>query len=298
MKTIAFIGVGNMGFGMAKNLLEAGYTVKGSDVNPAALKRLEEAGGIPCATAAEAGVDADIAFIMVANAAQANAVLQGENGLEATMKPGSTVIITATIGIKGAQEIEARLNEKGIRMIDSAVSGGQVGANAGTLTIMASGKKETYEDVKPEFEVIGKSLYFVSEKVGMGQVTKSCMQVLVATTFASMFEVMVLGAKAGADPESLLEVIGDSIVGSNLFRQNVRRIIDRDFTGAGANVGITYKDVCLSLDLAKELGVPMFTASSAKEMLRCGLSKFPTEDNACCVKILEDIAGTVVKKLD
>lgn len=296
MKTIAFVGLGNMGFGMAKNLLDAGYPVQGSDINPKALERLNEAGGVGCSTAAEAGKGAEVAFVMVANAVQAESVIFGENGLTETMQPGSTIIITATIGIKGAQIIEQKLEEKGILFIDSAVSGGQVGANNGTLTIMASGKKSTYEGVKPEFEVVGKSLYFVGEKIGMGQVTKSCMQALVATTFASMFEVMVLGAKAGADPESLLEVIGDSIVGSNLFRQNIRRIIDRDFTGAGANVGITYKDVCLSLDLARDCGVPMFTASSAKEILRCGLSKFPTEDNACCVKVLEEIAGVVVEK--
>lgn len=296
MKTIAFVGLGNMGFGMAKNLLKAGYPVQGSDISQPALERLKEAGGKACSSAAEAGEGADVAFVMVANAQQAETVIFGNNGLTETMKPGSTVIVTATIGIKAAQIIEQKLEEKGILFIDSAVSGGQTGANNGTLTIMASGKKASYEGVKPEFEVVGQSLYFVSEKIGMGQVTKSCMQALVATTFASMFEVMVLGTKAGADPESLLEVIGDSIVGSNLFRQNVRRIIDRDFTGAGANVGITYKDVGLTLDLARDCGVPMFTASAAKEILRCGLSKFPTEDNACCVKVLEDIAGVVVEK--
>lgn len=296
MKTIAFVGLGNMGMGMAINLINAGYRVQGADINPKALEKLASVGGVPCASSAEAGQGAEVAFVMVANGAQAESVIFGENGLSETMAPGSTVILTATIGTKSAQIIEKKLDEKGILLIDSAVSGGQLGANSGTLTIMASGKKTTYENVLPEFQVVGKALYFVGETIGMGQVVKSCMQALVASTFASMFEVMVLGAKAGADPEIVLNVLGDSIVGSDLFRQNVRRIIDRDFTGAGANVGITYKDVCLSLDLAKECGVPMFTASAAKEILRCGLSKFPTEDNACCVKVLEDIAGVEVKK--
>ena len=295
MKTIAFVGLGNMGMGMALNLIKAGYTVQGSDINPAALDQLSAAGGVPCKTSAQAGAGADTAFVMVANAAQAESVIFGEHGLCDTMRAGSTIILTATIGIKSAQVIEQKLNDKGILLIDSAVSGGQLGANSGTLTIMASGKKSTYDGILPEFEVVGKSLYFVGEKIGMGQVVKSCMQALVSCTFASMFEVMVLGTKAGADPEAILTVLGDSIVGSDLFRQNVRRIIDRDFTGAGANVGITYKDVCLSLDLARECGVPMFTASAAKEILRCGLSKFPTEDNACCVKVLEEIAGVEVK---
>ena len=232
---------------------------------------------------------------MVVNGDQAKSVAFGTNGLVEGMKPGSTAVLTATIGIKAAEEISNKLLEHGINLIDSAVSGGQAGANAGTLTLMASGKKQVYDDCLEVLNAIGKNINFVGEKPGMGQVVKSCMQALVGCTQAATFELLVLGTKAGLDPKVLLDVISTSVVGSNLFKGTVPLILDRKFVGTGALSTITLKDLGITLDLAKELGVPMMSTSLAREIFQAGATKSPGEDNQSVIKVLESIVGIEVK---
>jgi len=295
MKNVGFIGVGDMGMGMAKNLLKAGFTVRAYDMNSTRLQNFANEGGIACKSSAEVGLDSDVVFIMVVNAAQAEAVSFGKNGLVEGMKPGSTVILTATIGIKGAEKIADKLMEHKINLIDSGVSGGQNGANAGTMTMMASGNKQVFDNCLDVMNAVGKDIYFVGEKPGLGQVVKSCMQALVGCTQAATFELLVLGTKAGLDPKVLYDVISTSVVGSNLFKNTVPLILDRKFTGTGALSTITLKDLGITLDLAKELGVPMVATSVANQIFQAGATKSPGEDNQSVIKVLEDIVGVEVK---
>jgi len=233
---------------------------------------------------------------MVLNAEQANSVILGGDGLIQTLKSGSVVVLTATIGIAAAKSIAAELNTKGIELIDSAVSGGQGGANAGTLTMMASCTDKVFNDCSDILNVVGKDIYHVGTEAGMGQVVKSCKQSLVGCTYAATFELLSLGAKAGVSPETLLDVIGTSVVGSLPFKNTVNLIMERKFTGTGANSAVTYKDLGLTLDLAREYGVPMITTSVAREIFRAGITKNPGEDNQCVVKVLEDILDIEIKK--
>jgi len=296
MKKIGFVGLGDMGMGMAKNLLNAKYEVTGFDLNETRLGNFAKAGGKAAKNNAGVGKESDVVFVMVLNADQAKSVVFGENGLVETMKPGSCIINTATIGIKGIQDIEKQLKEKKIDLIDAAVSGGQSGANAGTLTMMVSSSKKVFDDCLDVLNVVGKDIYHVGTEIGLGQVVKSCMQALVGCTYAATFEMLALGAKAGVNPEILLNVIGTSVVGSTLFKNTTSLIMDRKFTDTGANSAVTYKDLGLTLDLAKEYGVPMITTSVAHEIFRAGITKSPGEDNQCVVKVLEDILGIEIKK--
>lgn len=296
MKRVGFVGLGDMGMGMAKNLLKANYQVTGFDINPTRLENFAKVGGVAAKNNAEVGKNSDIVFIMVLNAAQAKSVVFGEHGLAETMQPGSYIINTATIGISGIQEIEKQLKEKQIHLIDAAVSGGQGGANAGTLTMMVSCPEAVYSNCLDVLKVVGKEIYHVGTQIGLGQVVKSCMQALVGCTYAATFELLALGAKAGVNPETLLNVIGDSVVGSTLFKNTVNLIMNRKFVATGANSAVTYKDLGLTLDLAREYGVPMISTSVAREIFRAGITKSPGEDNQSVVKVLEDILNIEIKK--
>ena len=296
MKTIGVIGLGNMGMGIAKNLLKAGFITKGYDLFEAKREELKGYGGMPCASPAEVGEGADVVFVMVMNGEQAKDVTFGENGLCKTMKPGSVFFLTATIGMGYAQELAKGLKEFGIDMIDSGVSGGLSGAHNGTLTLMASGEKAVYDKCADVMDAIAANPNHVGTEPGQGQVVKSCLQALIGAEFTASFELMVMGAKAGIDPQVLLDVIGTSGGGCGVFKNCVPLIMDRKFSDTGSAITTMHKDLNITLDLARELGCYMPTTASAKELFQAGLAKYPTEDNWCITKILENIAGTEVKR--
>ena len=296
MKTIGVIGLGNMGMGIAKNLLKAGFITKGYDLFEAKREELKGYGGVPCSSPAEVGEGADVVFVMVMNGEQAKDVTFGENGLCKTMKPGSVFFLTATIGMGYAQELAKGLKEFGIDMIDSGVSGGLSGAHNGTLTLMASGEKAVYDKCADVMDAIAANPNHVGTEPGQGQVVKSCLQALIGAEFTASFELMVMGAKAGIDPQVLLDVIGTSGGGCGVFKNCVPLIMDRKFSDTGSAITTMHKDLNITLDLARELGCYMPTTASAKELFQAGLAKYPTEDNWCITKILENIAGTEVKR--
>lgn len=264
IKKVGFSGLGNMGMGMAKNLINAGYEVFGFDFVESQKNACISAGGKEAGYCTDVGENSDVVFVMVLNANQAKSVILGEKGLIDKLKPDSTIILTATIGVSAVREIEVALAEKKVNLIDSAVSGGRGGANAGTLTMMASGPKDVFDKFLDILRVVGKDIYHVGEEPGMGQVVKSCMQALVGCTYAATFKLLALGAKAGVSAQTLLDVFGTSVVGSPLFKNTVSLIKDRKFIDTGANSRVTYKDLELTLDLAQEYGVPMITTSVAR----------------------------------
>jgi putative dehydrogenase len=299
-KTVGFVGLGNMGFGMALNLLKAGFTVRGADIRDEPKARLVEAGGIAAATNAEVADGADAVFVMVVNAAQAQDVIFGEAGLVENLRAGATIILTATIGSQQAQTIAAGLAEKGIHMIDSGVSGGLPSANAGTLTLMASGPKAVFDENLDVLQAVGdtESIFHVGEEIGAGQVVKACMQALVGVTFAGTFEALVLGAKAGVKPEVLLDVLGNSVVGSTLFKRATSYAMKREFVDTGSHLAVTWKDLGLTLDLAREAGAPMPSTALANQLFQTGMAMYPGEDNWALVKVLETMADTHVEAVD
>jgi len=296
-KTVGIVGLGNMGFGMALNLLRSGFVVRGSDVRDEPREKLVAAGGIAAATPSEAGEGAAAVLVMVVNEAQARAVVYGENGLIESLRPGSTVILTATIGRDHARDIAAILADQGIHMIDSGVSGGLPSANDGTLTLMASGPKAVFDANLDVLHAVGdpEAVFHVGEEIGAGQVVKACMQALVGVTFQGTFEALVLGAKAGVRPEVLLDVLGSSVVGSPLFKRATSFIMERNFVDTGSHISVTFKDLGLTLDLAREVGVPMYSTALAAQLFQAGMTSYPGEDNWAIVKVLETMADTVVK---
>lgn len=297
MAKVGLIGVGNMGMGMSRNILKAGHELIAYDVRPEPLETLVKEGARAAVSPREVGIAADNIFIMVLNVEQVKAALLGEDGLLAGLKPGSTVICTATIGRSQVIEVAELVTAKGIHIIDAPVSGGAPGAAAGTLTMMVSAPKETFEASKPVLEAVGRDIYHVGEEAGMGQTVKSALAVLIGTTYAGIFEALTLAVKAGVKPEMLRDVVSTSVVGNFLFRDTTENILTRNFKGQ-SNIGTMYKDLSLAKNMANDCGVPLFAASAAFELFQAGKAVNPDEDNWTIIKILENIAGIEIKKTE
>lgn len=288
------IGLGDMGIGLARNLVSAGFPTAGFDLRPERVELLETAGGFPCANGAGVGARSDAVFVMVMNGAQAREALLGPQGAAARMLPGSTVIVTATILPSEVKDLEGPLVERGIHIIDTPVSGGKAGAEDGTLTLMTAAKADVLARNREALDAISSNVFHVGEEVGQGQIVKAALQALIGCTFAATFEALVLGVKAGVDGRTLFDVIRASSVGSPLFEHCARQVLDRRFRNTGSGIGTMYKDLGISMSVARDAGAAMFTTSAAYEMFQTGISRFPDEDNWAVAKWLEEIAGTEV----
>jgi len=283
-----------MGIGMAKNLIAGGFELTGFDLRAERLEMLKALGGIPADSLKTLAESADFIFVMVLNGTQVMEVVAGEGGLLHSLKPGSTIDVSATIEPKEMRAVAEVIKAKGFDVIDSPVSGGKSGAENGTLTMMVAAKKAVYEAHLDVLKAVGEKIFHVGEEAGVGQTVKASLQALIGASFAAIFESLVLGSKAGVSGETLYEVFGASGVSSPLFLNCAKLILDRKFKNTGSHIGTMHKDLGISMALAKEKGVAMFTTSAAYELFQSGISLFPEEDNWACVKLLEQIASTEV----
>lgn len=291
MKRVGVVGLGDMGSGLAKNLLKNGFATTGFDLSAARMAAFRQIGGTPAADVAEVGANAEAAFVMVMNGDQAKAVILGPGGLVAHMPKGGIVLLTATIRPREAREIASALAGSGIDLVDSPVSGGFPGAQGGTLTMMAAGAPAALDRAKPVMEAVSKSIHRVGAEPGMGQTVKACLQSLIGSIFGATFEASVLAAKSGISGEVLYNVFSTSGAGCGVANTALANIIDRKFEGTGSGIGTMHKDLTISLDMAEELGVPLFMAATAMQIFHQGKTRYPQGDNWICARIMEEIAG-------
>ncbi len=291
MKRAGVIGLGDMGSGLAKNLIKNGFETSGLDLSEERMKAFAAMGGKAAGSAGEVGANADAVFVMVMNGDQAKAVILGEAGLVSTMAKGSAVILTATIKPVEAQEIGAAMAGSGIHLIDSPVSGGFPGAQGGTLTMMAAGEAAVLDAFAPVMEAVSGTIHRVGGKAGDGQIVKACLQSLIGSIFSATFEAAVLAAKAGVKGEVLLNVVSTSSAGCGVANNALEKIIDRQFEGTGSHINTMHKDLTIALDLAEQLGVPMHTAATAMQLFHAGKTKYPQGDNWVVTRVIEDIVG-------
>ena len=291
MKKVGVIGLGNMGMGMAKNLIKSGFSVIGFDLDDKRLLKLKENGGSTETSTVQVGEETDAVFIMVMNGEQVKAVVAD---LATGLKDRGTIILTATITPEEAQEAYSIADIEGVAMLDSPVSGGMDGAHNGTLTLMTAAKKSVFDDCIKILEAVSSNIFHVGEEIGEGQTVKASLQAFIGASFTAIFESLVLGSKAGIKGQTLYDVFSASGVGSPLFKNCASLIMDRKFKNTGSHISTMYKDLGISLDMAKKNGVPLFTAGAAYELFQAGISMFPDEDNWSIVKLLEQISGTEV----
>ena len=291
MTRVGVVGLGDMGSGLAKNLILAGCETIGLDLSEARMKAFVDLGGKPAKDVAEIGRNADTVYVMVMNGAQAKAVILGESGLVSSMAAGGTVILTATIKPAEAREIGAAMEGSGIHLIDSPVSGGFPGAQGGTLTMMAAGEDAVLDRNAPVMEAVSKTIHRVGTRPGDGQTVKACLQSLIGAIFSATFEASVLAAKAGVSGEVLHKVFSTSGAGCGVANSALENIIDRKFEGTGSHINTMHKDLTIALGFAEELGVPMHTAATAMQLFHAGKAKYPNGDNWVVTRVIEEIVG-------
>ena len=291
MKNIGVIGLGDMGSGLAKNLMSNGFSVFGLDLKPERQAAFTDVGGTLVDDAADLGRRVDAAFVMVMNGDQAKSVILGPDGLVENMEQGGVVILSATIKPHEAVEIGTAMLGSGIDLIDTPVSGGFPGAQGGTLTMMAAAPDELMARARPVLEAVSASIHHVGTKAGDGQTVKACLQSLIGSQFSATFEAAALAAKAGVSGEVLYNVFSTSGAGSGVVNTALQKIIDREFKGTGSHINTMHKDLTISLNLAENLGVPMHTAAAAMQIFHAGRAKYPNGDNWVCTRVIEEIIG-------
>lgn len=291
MKTVGVIGIGDMGSGLAKNLIKNGYTVTGIDLLPERQKAFAEMGGLPAASAAEVGRASDVIYVMVMTGAQAKEVILGPDGVVANMNAGGAVILTATVHASEAREIADGMAGSGVHLIDSPVSGGYPGAQGGTLTMMAAAPDDVLDAFADVMQAVSANIHRVGTSPGDGQTVKACLQSLIGAQFSATFEAAALAAKAGVPGQVLYDVFSTSSAGCGVVNNALEKIIDRQFEGTGSHINTMHKDLTISMTLGQELGVPLHTAASAMQVFHAGRTKYPNGDNWVCTRVIEEIVG-------
>ena len=289
---VGFIGLGIMGKPMVRNLVKAGHDLVVHNRSRGPVEELvAESPRISAADSPqEVAAQTDIVITMLPDSPDVRAVVFGENGLRDALKPGSLLVDMSTIAPATSQEVHAALTERGVGALDAPVSGGDMGAIAGTLSIMVGGSEEDFARAKPLFEAMGKTIVLVGGP-GAGQVVKACNQVVVALNYSAVSEALVLGAKAGVDPEKIVQVLSGGLAASRVLELKGPTMLQRQFA-PGFRVNLQRKDLGIALATGREQGVPLpMTAlvSQLYEMLAAaGRGDL---DHSSLVTIEEDFAG-------
>ena len=291
MMRVGVIGVGDMGSGLASNLIKNGFETTGYDLLESRMEALVAIGGRAAANVAQVGQNADAVFVMVMTGAEAKSVILGQEGLISHLPKGSAVILSATIKPTEAREIGAAMEGSGIHLIDTPVSGGYPGAQSGTLTMMAASEDPVLDKFAPVMQAVSATIHRVGPKPGDGQVVKACLQSLIGAIFGATFEAASLAAKAGVSGEVIHKVFSSSSAGSGITNNALEKIIDRQFEGTGSHISTMHKDLTISLNMAEEMGVPLFMAATAMQIFHAGKTKYPEGDNWVCTRVMEEIVG-------
>lgn len=285
------VGLGDMGSGLAKNLIKSGFPAYGFDLSEARMKAFSDLGGNLAASVRDLAQKTDVVFVMVMTGDQAKSVILGGDGLAANMPKGSVIILTATIKPNEAIEIGKALNGTGIGLVDSPVSGGFPGAQGGTLTMMAAGSDKDMETARPAMEAVSSTIWSVGDQPGQGQTVKACLQSLLGAMFSATFEAAAMAAKAGISGQAFYNVVANGSGGCTVTKAALENIIDRKFEGTGSHIATMHKDLTISMNLGEQLGVPLHTAAAAMQIFHAGKTKYPDGDNWVCTRVIEEIVG-------
>jgi 3-hydroxyisobutyrate dehydrogenase len=287
---VGFIGLGNMGMGMAGNLLKAGFPVIGFDVRKEALERIRGLGGKTAGSPLEVAQKARVSVLVLLNFSQIEEVVSGKQGLQDGLRAGDILIVSSTIAPSQIRNLGQKLEPNGIRVLDAPISGGKEGAEAGTLSIMVGGNKESYERCLPLLQAMGKNIYYMGG-LGNGLSLKLVNNLLVAVNNLAVAEAVSLGTRAGLDPKMILEVIPKSAGDSWMFRNRAYRMVDRDFACRG-ELDILVKDLGYVLEMAKSVKQPLVLSTLAREIYQMASNLgFGKEDDSAVVKAVETMAG-------
>jgi 2-hydroxy-3-oxopropionate reductase len=286
---IGFIGLGIMGKPMARNLMEAGYELTVHNRSPEKAEELGEEGATVAATPREVAEKSDVVITMLPDSPQVREVVAGEDGVLEGIKEGSLVIDMSTISPVVTEELAEAVKEKGASMLDAPVSGGDVGAIEGTLSIMVGGDEGDFERARPQFDAMGKTVTHVGP-VGAGQVTKAANQIVVALTIEAVSEALVLGSRGGVAPEKILDVLGGGLAGNKVMEVKREKFLSHKFD-PGFRSELHHKDLGIALAAGREYGVVLPVTAIVDQMLLSMRRKgWGGEDHSALLRIIEDLS--------
>jgi len=292
MAKLGFSGLGIMGKPMVGHLLNAGHTVHVYDVVPETVKEMASKGAVACSSNKEVAQKSEIIFIMVPDTPDVAAVLFGKDGVAEGVRSGSIVVDMSSISPIATKEFAKKLDAIGVKMLDAPVSGGQVGAEKATLSIMVGGEPEVFEQIRPYFELMGKNIVRIGGN-GDGQTCKVANQIVVALTIEAVSEALLFASKAGADPVKVREALLGGFAQSRILELHGERMIKRTFA-PGFRIRHQQKDLNIALQSTRSLGLSLPGAAAAQELFNAvGDSNL---DHSALVLTLERLANYKVRE--
>lgn len=296
MAKLGFLGLGIMGYPMARHLLKAGHEVAlWSNTAEKARQLAKEGKGAPCATPKEVAESSDYTFYCVGDSAMSREVAIGKGGLIEGVRSGAVIADCSTISPAVSQQIGQAFAAKGAHFLDAPCTGSKPGAEKATLTFMIGGDKAAFEQAKPHFEIMGKLFYYCGGP-GRGLQAKLTQNLILGNLYQAFAEGMVLAVKGGVAPDLMLEILDNSAAKSGLIAFKAPFVLSRDFSTYFSTKWL-HKDIGLALESAEEMDVPLPLTALTQQMLRAAIAKgWGDEDFASSIQVLEEWAGVQVKK--
>ncbi|MGR6806926.1 L-threonate dehydrogenase [Sphaerotilus natans] len=286
---IGVVGLGAMGRGMAASLRRAGWNVHVCDVRLEAAQAFAADGGVACASPAELAAHCEVIVSVVVNAAQTEAVLFGDGGAAAAMKPGSLFIMCSTVDPNVSVQFEQRLASLGLLYLDAPISGGAAKAASGEMTMMTAGTPAAYAKAGGALEAMAAKVYRLGDQAGNGSKVKIINQLLAGVHIAAAAEAMALGLREGVKAEDIYEVITHSAGNSWMFENRMAHVLAADYTPLSA-VDIFVKDLGLVLDTARASKFPLPLSATAHQMfMQASTAGYAKEDDSAVIKIFPGI---------
>lgn len=288
--SVAVVGLGAMGMGVALSCVKAGLDTYGVDLDDKLLEKLKNADAKGVAkNAGEFADKLNAVVLLVVNAKQVNQVLFGDNGLAAQLKPGTAVMVSSTISAQDAKEISQKLTKLGLLMLDAPVSGGAAKAAIGEMTVMAAGSKEAFAALQPVLDATASKVYNIGEEIGLGATVKIIHQLLAGVHIAAGAEAMALAAKAGIPLELMYDVVTHAAGNSWMFENRMKHVVEGDYSPLSM-VDIFVKDLGLVNDTAKSLKFPLHLASTAYSMFtEASNAGYGKQDDSAVIKIFSGV---------
>jgi 2-hydroxy-3-oxopropionate reductase len=294
MAELGFIGLGIMGKPMASHLVRAGHTVHVCDLAEESVKHVCSLGGKACSCCRETAQKSEIIFIMVPDTPDVETVLFGADGVAEGLRPGSIVVDMSSISPIATKEFAKRLAAMGVKMLDAPVSGGQVGAENATLSIMVGGPVDVFNQIKPYFELMGKNIVHIGDH-GDGQTCKVANQIVVALTIEAVGEALLFASKAGADPAKVRAALLGGFAQSRILELHGERMIKHNFN-PGFRIRLHQKDLNLALDAARNMGLSLPNTSLAQALFNAVAAQGGSDlDHSAMVLALEKLANHAIR---
>lgn len=290
-KKIGFIGLGIMGKPMAENLIKAGYSLCVHDIVQEPVKELTSLGAIKGKSAKDISEKSEVVITMLPTSVEVKEVYLKDDGILMGLKEGGTAIDMSTIEPMISQEIAAIATKKKIEMLDAPVSGGQLGAIEGTLTIMVGGKEEVFNQCKEIFEAMGKNIYYCGA-IGAGEVVKIANNLVCAINMQATCEAMILGIKAGVRPKTLFEIMSKSSAQNWALNTYMPKKAFRGDFEPGFMVDLMYKDLGLAHNLATQYKIPILLAATCRQVFELARAAGKgRKDFSAILTLLEETVG-------